>query len=438
MNLEDANLAATRGLSIPAAVAVGTAVASAAGDETIKVALVGCGSRGTGAAAQALQTKGPIVLWAMADLFADRLEGSLAQLAKGQAADYDREAHQGFDGKIDVPPARRFVGFDAYRGAIESGVNLVILATPPHFRPMHYECAVARGTHVFMEKPLAVDSPGIRRIVAANEEAKRRNLKVSVGLMFRHNRRIQETIERVHQGAIGPITLLRCYWNTGFLRDTPPRPPDVPEMLYQLRNPYHFQWLSGDYMVDALLHYLDIACWAKGDQPTSAQGQGGRQMFSETQSGDVFDHHCVEFTFADGAKLFVQTRLISGCWNASAAEVHGPAGVARLDRGEIRGAAAWKFRGPMPNPYQVEHDVLIDAVRRDRPHNEVDAAAASTMTAIMGRMASYSGKVVDRDTAFRSTVRLGPETYAFDAPAPVIADARGNYPVPMPGITKAF
>ena len=151
----------------------------------------------------------------------------------------------------------------------------MILATPPHFRPLHYEHAVAQGKHVFMEKPLAVDAPGIRRILAANEEAKRRGLKVSVGLMFRHNRRIQETVRRIRDGAIGPVTLMRCYWNTGFLRDTPPRPADVPEMLYQLRNPYHFQWLSGDYLVDAMLHFLDIACWTKGRTPSRPKGRAG-------------------------------------------------------------------------------------------------------------------------------------------------------------------
>ena len=195
------------------------------GNDTIKIALVGCGSRGTGAAAQALQTKGPVKLWAMADLFEDRLESSLANLVKGQAADYDRDANQSLKDRIDVPPERRFVGFDAYQKAISSGADGVILATHPHFRPAHFEFAVQQGKHVFMEKPIALDAPGVRSILKTNEEAKRKNLKISVGLMFRHHHCFQETVKRLQDGAVGPVMLVQCYWNTGFLRDTPPRPP---------------------------------------------------------------------------------------------------------------------------------------------------------------------------------------------------------------------
>ncbi len=236
-------------------------------EKTIKVALVGCGSRGTGAINQALRTKGPIKLWAMADLFADRLENSLALLTKGEQASYDRAAHSGLGSQIDVPPERRFVGFDAYRQAIQSGVDMVILATSPHFRPLHYECAVEQGKHLFMEKPLAVDGPGIRRILAANEEAKRKRLKVGVGLMHRHQRGYQETIARIHAGAIGPVNLLRAYCNTSAMRDTAPRPPQMTEMQYQLRNPYNFTWLSGDYIVDNLLHFIDLCLWVRGQHP---------------------------------------------------------------------------------------------------------------------------------------------------------------------------
>jgi predicted dehydrogenase len=404
----------------------------------IKVALIGCGSRGTGAASQALNTKGPIKLWAMADLFADRLEGSLASLVKGEAADYDREAHQGFASKIDVPKERRFVGFDAYQKAIDSGADLVLLATPPQFRPGHYEYAVRQGKHVFMEKPLAVDAPGIRRILAANDEAKRKNLKVVVGLMYRHNRCFQETIQRVRDGAIGPLHLIQCYWNTGFLRDTPPRPADMTELRYQLRNPYHFLWLGGDYFVDALLHNIDVACWLKGAHPISAQGQGGRLVVSESQRGDIFDHHFVEFTFSDGVKMFAQTREIGGCWSVTGSQAYGHAGQANIGTGVIQGANAWRFRDKAANPYQVEHDVLIDAIRRNQPHNEVDYAAMSTMTAIMGRMASYSGQMIKWDAAINSPQQLGPEKCSFDSPPPVMADANGNYPVAIPGVTKVL
>lgn len=424
--------------SILLATATGATAMASAGDDTIKIALVGCGSRGTGAASQALRTKGPIKLWAMADLFADRLEGSLASLTKGEAADYDRDAYQGLTTKIDVPPERRFVGFDGFQKAIDSGADLVILATPPQFRPAHYEYAVKQGKHVFMEKPVAVDAPGIRQVFATNEEAKRKNLKVVVGLMLRHNIRIQETVKRLQDGAIGDIPLLRCYWNMGTMRDTAPRPPDVSEMNYQLRNPYHFLWLSGDYIIDALLHFLDVCCWVKGTHPISAQGQGGRLVHSDTQQGDTYDHHFVEFTFADGSTMAAQTRQINGCWNISSAHAHGTTGAAQLDHGVIQGVNAWRFHGDVPNPYQVEHDVLIDAIRRDQPHNEVDYAVASTMTAIMGRMASYSGQLVKWETALNSAIRLGPEKCDFDTVPPAVADPRGIYPVAVPGVGRVF
>ena len=408
----------------------------AAGDETIKVALVGCGCRGTGAASQALKTAGPIKLWAMADLFEDRLDASLANLTKGQEADYDREAHGGFAKKIDVSPDRRFVGFEAYKQAIDSGVDLVILTATQHFRPEHYEYAVRQGKHVFMEKPLAVDVPGIRRVLAANEKAKEKDLKVVVGLMSRHNKHYQETIKRLHDGAVGRIELMRCYWNTGFLRHTPPRSDDETEMVYQLRHPYHFLWLSGDYLVDALIHAIDTCLWAKGAHPVAAQGQGGRQFRVETQCGDTFDHHFVEYTFDDETKLFAQTRQISGCWNCGSKYVHGTNGSAWLDRGQIEGTAKWRFRGQTSNPYQVEHDVLIDAIRNNKPHNETEYAAISTMTAILGRMASYSGKLLTWDDAMKSNVSLTPEEYALNATPPVVAGSGGHYPVAMPGVTK--
>ena len=240
-------------------------------DSTIKVALVGCGFRGTGAATQVLSTKGPVKLWAMADLFQDRLEASYGRLVHGIQADYDREASAGFAVRIDVPPERRFVGFDAYQKAIDSGVDLVLLTTNQHFRPSHFAYAVKRGKHVFMEKPLGVDVPGIGQLLAANEEAKKENLKVGVGLNMRHIRHVQEAVRRVKEGAIGPLGLMCCYFNFSSLRETSPRPANMTEMTYQLRNPYHFQWLSGDYICDAVVHYFDLALWLHGSPPVTAQ-----------------------------------------------------------------------------------------------------------------------------------------------------------------------
>ena len=275
-------------------------------DSTIKVALVGCGFRGTGAATQVLSTRGPVKLWAMADLFHDRLQSSYHRLVHGIQADYDREASAGFAARIDVPPERRFVGFDAYQKAIDSGVDLVLLTTNQHFRPAHFAYAVDRGKHVFMEKPLGVDVPGIHQLLAANEEAKKKNLKVGVGLVMRHTRHVQECIRRVKEGAIGPVGLMCCYFNFSGLRETPPRPDDMTEMTYQLRNPYHFQWLSGDYIVDAVVHYLDLALWLHGNPPVTAQGQGGRQAYLPNFQGDTFDHIVVEYTFDDRTKLFAK------------------------------------------------------------------------------------------------------------------------------------
>ena len=412
--------------------------AFAAGDDMIKLALIGCGDRGAGATSQALRTKGPIKLWAMADLFADRIEAKLEILSKGEKAAYDRESHQGFTAQIEVPSKRRFVGFDAYQKAMDSGVDGVILATPPHFRAIHFEYAVRQGKHVFMEKPLAVDAPGIRQILAANDEAKKKNLKVAVGFHNRHSPRIQETILRLRDGAIGPINLMRAYWNVGLLRDTPPRSPEMSEMLYQLRNPYHFLWLSGDYFVDALIHYIDLCCWLKDAHPVTAQGQGGRQVLSPTQSGDTFDHHFVEFAFEDESRMFAQTRQIPTCWNQGGAHAHSATGRADIVQGRIEGAAPWRFGGMPTNPYQAELDTLMDAIRRNQPRNDVEFAATSTMTAIMGRMASYSGQIVRWEDALKSNVKLVPEKYAFDATPPVVADKNGVYPIAVPGVSKAI
>lgn len=406
--------------------------------EMIKVALVGCGSRGTGAAAQSLLTKGPVKLWAMADLFGDRLEASLKNLQRGFPRDYDREPSSGLQARVDVPPERRFTGFDAYQQAIDSGADLVILAAHQHFRPEHFAYAVKQGKHVFMEKPMGVDVPGIRQLLAANQEAQRKKLKVAVGLYMRHSRRVQETFRRVREGAIGRVALLCCYFNMPALRDTPPRPAGMSEMEYQLRNPYHFQWLSGDYVVDALVHYFDLCLWLHGGHPATAQGQGGRQVFMPSQQGDTFDHQAIEYTFDDGVKLFAQTRQMSGCWVNSTAQAYGGDGRADLFRGAIEGRSPWRLQGSIPNPYQTEHDVLMDAIRNDRPLNEVQHAAQATLVGIMGRMAAYSGQEIHWQQVLDSHTRLAPARYAFDAAPPVAPDPTGRYPIPLPGVTKPY
>lgn len=413
--------------------------AHAAGSDTIKVALIGCGGRGTGAAAQALATAGSVKLWAMADLFSDKLEASLAGLCKGQDGQYDRAAHKGLAGKIEVPPERRFLGFDAYKKAIDSGVDMAILTTAPHFRPIHFEYAVKQGKHVFMEKPVAVDAPGIRRVLAAAAAAKQKGLKVGVGLQRHHDALYQEVVKRIHDGALGQILYLRAYWNGAGYRIRPPREADMTEMTYQLRNPYHYTWISGDHIAEQHVHNLDVCNWVQKGHPVEAQGQGGRQVRIGPLFGDVFDHHCVEFTYADGSRVFSQCRHIAGCWNSVSEHVVGTKGKADVGNGRIEvGADTWRYRGPKINPYQVEHDRLFEAIRNDKDHNEGESGALATMTAILGRMATYSGKVVSWDEAFNSQLALAPASYDFNATPPVVPGKDGLYPCAIPGVTKPW
>lgn len=410
----------------------------AAGDETIKIALVGCGGRGTGAAAQALNTKGPVKLWAMADVFADKLQASYDSLTKGQAARYDQEKHEGFGDRIDVPPERRFLGWDAYKQAIDSGVDLVILTTFPHFRPMQYEYAAAQGKHVFMEKPVAVDAPGIRRILAANEIAKQKNLKVGVGLQRHHFSIYEETIKRLKDGAVGPIQFMRCYWNGTHPGILPPR-EGMTELEYQMRNRYLFTWLVGDHNVEQHVHNIDVCNWLMDAHPVECNGMGGRAHRNGRQHGEIFDHHFVEYAYGDGTMMYSQCRQIPGCFNSISEYAHGLKGTAEIHKGVIKGSdGEWQFRGEKENPYQLEHDHLFAAVRNDKPFNEAEYGALSTMTAIMGRMATYSGKVVKWDEALASNLELRPDRYAWDGTPPVVPDENGCYPCAMPGVTKAL
>jgi len=410
--------------------------AHAAGSDEIKIALIGCGGRGTGAAAQALHTAGPVKLWAMADAFEDRLEGSLKRLSSG--AKVSRGTAEGLAPRIDVPPQRRFVGLDAYRPAIDSGVDLVLLTTPPGFRPAQFEYAVRQGKHVFMEKPVAVDSPGIRRVLAAGTEADRKGLKVGVGLHRRHDPVYQETIKRIHDGAIGKLALLCAYSNRSGTGKYLKRTPEMTEMQYQVGHWYYFTWLSGDFIVEQSIHMLDVCNWAKGDYPVTAQGQGGRQVRTGKDYGQIYDHFFIEYTYEDGSKLFSQNRHIPGCWNSIAHHVYGPTGHAQIGKGVIEGKDPRRTRLKGVNPYQVEHDALFDAVRKGTPYNETEYGAMSTLTAVMGRMAGYSGREIRRQDALESKASLLPERLAWDAAPPVLPDADGAYPVAVPGVTKVL
>jgi predicted dehydrogenase len=283
-----------------------------------------------------------------------------------------------------------------------------------------------------MEKPVAVDAPGVRSVLAAAELAKQKGLGVGVGLQRRHERKYLETIRRLQEGAIGHVSLGRAYWN-GTRPWFRARQPGQSEMEYQMRNWYYFNWLCGDHIVEQHIHNLDVINWLKGAYPVSANGLGGLQVRKGKDDGEIFDHHFVEFTYADGSKLYSQCRHIAGCWNNVSEHAHGPKGSADIAAGRIEGENAWRFRGPNPNPYQAEHEDLMASIRAGAPINEAEIGAKATMTAIFGRMATYSGKELSWDDAINSAVSLAPAEYGFDATPPVVPDADGNYPIAIPG-----
>ncbi len=402
--------------------------AYAGGDDVIKVGLIGCGGRGTGAATQALSTKGNVKLVAMGDAFEDRLKGSLEHLKKG---------FEGMPGRVDVPVEMQFTGFDAYKKVLAAGVDLVILATPPGFRPVHFDAAVKANKHIFMEKPVAVDAVGVRAVLDATAEAKKKNLAVGVGLQRHHQLGYIETIKRLQDGAIGDIHTARVYWNNAGVW-MHPRKAGQTEMEYQMRNWYYFNWLCGDHIVEQHIHNLDVINWLKGAYPVRANGMGGREVRKGKDYGEIYDHHCVEFEYADGSRMFSQCRHIPDCWNSVSEHVQGTKGSADInDYRILSGADQWRFRGEKPDPYQVEHDDLYASIRNGKPINEGENGALSTMTAIFGRMATYSGKMLDWKDALASKINLAPAEYDFKAAPRVLPNAEGIYPAAVPGVTKA-
>jgi len=315
---------------------------------------------------------------------------------------------------------------------------MVILAAPPHFRPEHLTAAINSGKHVFMEKPVAVDVPGIRRMIAANKKAKEKRLAIAVGLNIRHQNCSREVIKRVHDGAIGKITFMRAYGNNAgvWVRH---RQPGQSEMEYQMRNWYYFNWLSGDLIVEQTVHSLDLVNWTKGGHPVEAQGSGGRQVRVGPDYGEIYDHHAVEYTYGDGTKMFLFCRHIRGAWSQSGGVAHGTKGDADLSKGvlTLHGAEPVRFERGIDG-HQAEHDDLFAALDAGRPYNEGDYGISSTMTAILGRMATYSGQVVKWDEAIKSETDLGPESYKWDAEAPVKPGKDGLYVCAMPGTTKPY
>jgi len=408
--------------------------AHAAGSDTIRIGFVGCGNRGTGACREALSTKGPVKLVAMGDLFGPRLENSLKNLEK-----YDE-----LRARIDVPPERRFLGFNAYQQVIDSGVDVVLLTTPPHFRPMQYAAAVKAGKHVFLEKPCCVDAPGYQMLVAANQEARAKRLSVVVGLQRRHQQNYLDGIRRIRDGEIGPVRFIRTYFNMAGGRAGELKPAGMSEMEYQLRHWSIFCWLCGDHLVEQATHEIDVANWVVDSHPLRANGMGGRQVRYGPGNGDIWDHHALEFEYAQGVRHFCQARQQAGTWLHVSDNVHGTKGSMTL------GVGAWGLGAVNPralraksyhgdNPYQREHNDLFASIRGTGPAMfDGDHGATASMTAVMGRMATYSGKVVTWDEAVKSALRLAPQRYAMNADPPVLPDAQGDYAAAIPGVAKAL
>ncbi|MGN8057560.1 Gfo/Idh/MocA family oxidoreductase [Pedobacter sp. 22163] len=406
--------------------------AYASGSDTIKIALIGCGDRGTGAAFQALSTKFNIKLVAMADAFQDRLDSSYQSLSGKFAA------------KMDVPKERQFVGFDAYLKAIPLA-DVVLLTTPPGFRPIHFEEAVKQNKQVFMEKPVAVDAPGIRKVLAAAEEAKKKKLNVVVGLQRRYQTNYRESMKRINDGAIGDIMSGQVYWNSGgvWVR---PRKANQTEMEYQMRNWYYFNWLCGDHIVEQHVHNIDIANWIKNGHPVSVQGTGSRAWRTGKDYGEIYDNHSIELTYADGAVIHSQCRHFEGISNRVDESFQGTKGKIFLSGSnqaimkDYSGKELYNHNTKgNANPYQTEHDELFDAVSKgEYKFSNVDYAATSTFSAIIGRYATYSGQTIKWDEALASNISLMPERFAWDANPRLMPDEKGLYPIAMPGQAKVI
>ncbi len=385
--------------------------AHAAGSDVIKVGLIGCGGRGTGAAEQSINSSTNVKLHAMGDLFADHLHGCREKLAK-------------FGDKVDVADDRCFIGFDAFEKVINSGVDLVILATPPGFRPEHIKATIAAGKHLFCEKPVAVDGPGIRTVLAAAEEARSKNLAVVAGTQRRHQAGYVEVMKRIHDGGIGEVLAARCYWNQGGLWKVD-RKPSMSDMEYQVRNWLYYTWLSGDHICEQHVHNLDVVNWALGSHPLKAVALGGRQVRTAPIWGNIFDHFAVDYEFPNGVHSLSMCRQIDNCENNVSEAVVGSKGSYELSPGNYRqkGGAGERIRGQFQrNPYEQEHIDMIESIRSGKPLNELKTVAESTLTAIMGRMSAYTGKGVTWDEALNSKLELSPTELKFGPfPTPSVA-----------------
>jgi predicted dehydrogenase len=409
----------------------------AAGDDTIRLALIGCGGRGCGAAGQAFDSpNGPVKLVVMADIFENRLAGAYKALSEKYSA------------RMDVPPERRLAGFSAWRQAIDylRPGDVAMLTGYAGFRPQQLEYAVEKGINVFMEKSFATDPPAVRRVIKAGEAAERKNLKIAAGLQCRHSRNRQELIKRMRDGQLGDIQLIRAY------RMEPcaplgPRPAAVKDLHWQIRNFTHFLWVSGGLFAEMDIHQIDEICWIKDAWPVSAHGVSGRAA-NRVDRGQNLDSFTIEWTFPDGTKAFDIVRWLPNCHTEFATWIHGTKCAAQFSGPVHEGLVhiyrdqrcandniAWRAPRELISPWQAEWDVLLDDIRHDRPHNEAKRAALSNLADIMGRAAAHSGKIVTWDEALASNFRFCPaiDSLTDDSAPPIQADSQGQYPVPVPG-----
>ncbi len=405
------------------ALGLGVSQAAYAGENnTLKVGLIGCGGRGTGAAAQALRADPNTELVALGDAFADHLESSLSNLQK-----------QDIGPRVKVDDDHKFVGFDAYKQVIEA-CDVVVLTTPPHFRPAHFKAAVEAGKHAFVEKPVAVDAPGVKSILATSELAKQKNLSVVSGLCWRYHHGMQATFDQIHDGGIGDIVAMQCSYNTRGLWKFP-RKPGWSDMEYQMRNWLYYTWLSGDFNTEQHVHSLDKMAWAMQDQyPLACSGTGGRQTRTEEIYGHIYDHFAIVYEYENGVKGFSRCRQQDGCAVDVSDHMFGSKGKADVFAHQLsdhKGETLWKLkrrRGVPDNMYQNEHDEFFKSIRSGNPINNGNYMAKSTMMAIMGRMAAYTGQKITWDQAMNSQLDLSPKAYEWgELPTPEIA---------QPGKTK--
>ncbi|MCU0873227.1 MAG: Gfo/Idh/MocA family oxidoreductase [Pirellulaceae bacterium] len=411
----------------------------AAEDNTIQVALIGCGGRGTGAASNALSVPdGQTKLVAMADVFENKLNSSYKNL-------------QRFGDKFDVPEDRKFLGFDGYQKAMDclKPGDVAIFATPPAFRWVHFTYAIAKGLNVFMEKPVTVDGPTTRKMIALAEQADKKSLKVGVGLMIRHCRGRQQLLQRIQDGEIGDIIALRAYRMGGGGGMTGPKPADMSEVMYQIQRFHSFLWASGGVYSDFYIHQIDECSWIKGAWPVKAHAIGGRHYRGNNVDQNL-DTYGVEYTYPDGTKLFYDGRQMPNCYSEFASYAHGTKGAAVISTsahtpGKVRtykghnmadDELLWAFPQPEPNPYQMEWDDLIEAIRQDKPYNEAKRGAEASLVTSMGRMAAHVGRIVTYDEILNSDHEFAPDAdkLTADGPAPLLLQDDGAYPSPMPGL----